>query len=79
MMKDKMNLRSPEETPAISNETSEVTPANPRKWAYTGPTYRFGIILPGTTTQLKPADMTDAEIDALILASPATKDWFKLI
>ncbi len=79
MMKENMKLRSPEETPAISNETSQVTPVNPRKWAYVGPVYRYGIILPGTTTQLKPADMTDAEIDTLMQTRPVTKEWFKLI
>lgn len=74
-----MNQRSPEDTPAIANETSEVTPTATRKWAYVGPAYRWGIILPGTTTQLRPADMNDAEIDALIQAAPITSEWFKLI
>lgn len=82
-MEDLKKVLSP--APAGAEEKAAVTPANfaapkapaPVKRQYVGPQYKFGIVLPGTTTQLDPKRMTEAEIADLIERYPEAANWWK--
>lgn len=61
-------------SPAPAPEPKASAPA---KRKYVGPDYKYGIVLPGTTTQLDPKRMSETEIDALVAMYPETAKWWK--
>lgn len=61
--------------PPIRNTSA--APEKPAPKKYVGPEYKYGIVIPGTTIQVKPKEMTPAEIAELIAMYPPAADWWK--
>jgi hypothetical protein len=61
------------ETPHTADQAFE-TP----KWVYVGPVYDLGIQLPDNQPPVRPAEMSDAEIDAFIAAHPKYAEWWAI-
>lgn len=78
MAKEKWPKPTPhDEQPALANEADATEPVPVRRYAYIGPAYVWGTVIPGTNKQVRPAEMTDEEIDALIAYHAPAADWFK--
>ncbi len=52
-------------------------PPPPPAKKYVGPKYKYGIIIPGTTEQVQPMEMTEEEIADLVARYPEAKNWWE--
>lgn len=62
--------------PAPETAAKRETPIAPKELQYVGPTYKYGITLPGQSERIDPKNMSAKERDELIASYPPAAEWW---